>query len=271
MGVYIIGDVHGCYDELTALLRKIAFNPDSDRLIFVGDLVNRGPKSEQVLAFVRSLDGIAEMVLGNHDISLLAYALGVYDGKGTDFPEIWQKTGHQSLIDWLRRQPLLLNLPEYQTIITHAGIPPRWSIKKAIKQAKKAEKRLQGEDVITYLQAAYEKRPDKWQSDYDKYDKFRYRINGFSRLRFCDRAGEPDFHEKGGLFLQNKDLIPWFELRAKQQQDADTRIIFGHWAALGYYQYGNVICLDSGCVWGNKLTAIALHKNKVQRIQVPAQ
>lgn len=271
MSIYIIGDVHGCYDELTALFDKIRFRPKKDKVIFVGDLVNRGPDSLKVLRFVRELGDSAQMTLGNHDISLLAYAAGVYHGRGTDFPTIMRARDSENLIDWLRQQPVLIKDTELNTIVVHAGIPPRWSLAKAEKQAAKTEKKLRGKRFKDYLAYTYGNAADQWQKDFDKYAKFSYRINGFSRMRYCDEKGEPDFKDKCPLGKQPPNLSPWFESRKKQQRDDNTRLFFGHWAALGYYQSDNVMCLDSGCAWGGALTAVKVEKDSIKTFQVAAQ
>ncbi|PID63029.1 MAG: diadenosine tetraphosphatase [Gammaproteobacteria bacterium] len=271
MSTYFIGDVHGCYDELMQLLERLAFDRRHDRLIFVGDLINRGPKSLDVLRFVRDLGEAAEVVLGNHDISLLAYAWGVYHGRGSDYPEILRAADSEALLDWLRHRPLLLHDEASQAFVVHAGIPPRWSLKKAQKQARKAEKVLRGNKAEKFLRYAYGKREDTWQADYSKYDKFRYRLNGFARIRYCEVNGEPNFQDKCPLGQQPRHLLPWFSVRQHMQNDGDARIVFGHWAALGYCAQDQVICLDSGCVWGGKLTAVCLENHRVIRTQVPSR
>lgn len=270
MSTYFIGDVHGCYDELMRLLARIQFNHERDRLIFVGDLINRGPQSLQVLRLVRLLGDSAQVVLGNHDISLLAYAAGIYHGKGSDFPEMMQADDADDLLDWLRSQPLLIHDELHHVVVTHAGIPPRWSLEQAKKHARKAEKKLQSDNYVKYLRKAYQKKGHTWSADFDKYDKFRYRINGFTRLRYCNAQGEPDFSDKCPVGEQQAGLLPWFEMRKKQQNDADTRVIFGHWAALGYHFSPHAICIDSGCVWGGQLTAISLRDHVVERTQINA-
>lgn len=268
MSTYFIGDVHGCYEELQKLLDKVSFHPQRDRLVFVGDLINRGPDSLQVLRFIRSLGASAQMVLGNHDISWIAYALGVYHGRGSDFPKMMQATDSRALIDWLRHQPLLIYDEQLNVVVTHAGIPPRWTIQQAIKQAKKAEKKLRGHQIEKYLKKAYQGEREHWHDDFNKYDKFRYRLNGFTRLRYCYRNGEPDYQEKCPIGKQNKRLSPWFMLRKAKGLDGDTRVLFGHWAALGLHETSNAICLDSGCAWGGYLTAAKLGKNKIKFTQV---
>ncbi|PIE42216.1 MAG: hypothetical protein CSA47_01840 [Gammaproteobacteria bacterium] len=250
------------------LLRRIRFDYQCDQLIFVGDLINRGPNSLEVLRFVRSLGSQARVTLGNHDISFLAYALGCYHGRDSDFPELLAAHDSQELVQWLRNQPLLIHDKRLNIVVVHAGIPPRWSLEQAKKQAKKAEKVLRGDNVKKYLERAYRKNRCRWQPDFNKYDKFRYRLNGFSRMRYCDAAGEPDFDDKCPPGLQSSELEPWFEVRKKHQDDGGVRLVFGHWAALGYYVNPSVICLDSGCVWGNALTAISLENRRIKRYWV---
>lgn len=269
MNTYFIGDVHGCYDELMRLLERLHFKRGRDRLVFVGDLINRGPKSLAVLRFVRDLGDDAQVVLGNHDLSLFAYALGLYHGRGSDYPDILAAADGQALFDWLRQQPLLIADDANRIVVTHAGIPPRWSLEKAKKQARKAEKKLRGDQIKDYLRHAYGRGEDQWQDDFNKRDKFRYRLNGFTRLRYCDADGEPDFRDKCPVGQQSAGLVPWFEARQQHQNDGDTRLIFGHWAALGYRVERNAICLDSGCAWGGKLTAISLSKHGIKCVQIP--
>ncbi len=271
MSTYLIGDVHGCYHELQTLLKKIHFNSSTDNIIFVGDLINRGPKSLDVLRFVRDLNLSAQTVLGNHDISLIAYALGIYHGRGTDFPKIMKAKDSDELVEWLCQQPLLIQDKKQDFIVTHAGIPPRWSIDEAIQQARKAEKKLRGKKCHKYLKAAYRSGSDSWTKDFSKYDKFRYRINGFTRLRYCDKKGEPNFKDKCPVGKQPHQLLPWFDARRKIQDDKQTRLFFGHWAALGFHQTPNAICLDSGCVWGGKLTAVKIKKSSIKRFKVSAK
>lgn len=268
MSTYFIGDVHGCYDELRLLLDKVGFKPHKDRLVFVGDLINRGGKSLETLRFIRSLGDSAVVVLGNHDISFIAYMAGVYHGKGSDFPEMSKAEDAIELADWLRQQSILFCDEQSAVMVTHAGILPCWSLKKASKQAKKVEKALRSEKYVEYLKVAYRKGSDQWNDQKDRYEKFRYRLNVFTRLRYCTSAGEGDYQEKCSLGKQKKGLDAWFNLRKKYQDDGKACIIFGHWAALGYREEKNAICLDSGCVWGGELTAIAKKQKSWKRINV---
>lgn len=270
LSTYYIGDVHGCYDELRQLLRKIHFNTDKDRLIFVGDLINRGPKSLEVLRFVRDLGESATVVLGNHDLSFIAYMAGAYHGRRTNFPLMALAKDSEQLCEWLRFQSLLVYDKRANVVAVHAALPPEWSLKKSMKQAAKAEKRLRGEKFKKYLKKAYQGGSSVWHDDWTKYDKFRYRINAFTRLRYCDEQGVHHLQEKRPLGEQEEGLVPWFEQRKTKQGDESLRIIFGHWAALGYYQNDKVVCLDSGCAWGGALTALKVEQQHIERVSVPS-
>lgn len=270
VNTYFIGDVHGCYDELMQLLRKIRFNHDKDRLIFVGDLINRGPRSLAVLRFVRSLGHRATVVLGNHDISLIAYAEGLYHGRGSDYAQLLAADDAQELLTWLRHQPILVRHKPLNVVVVHAGISPKWSIAEAVVYARKVEKHLQGKNYAKYLKRAYQKNTHRWSSDFNKYQKFAYRINSFARLRYCEADGEPDYHDKCPIGEQRAGLLPWFEMRKHRFPDENETVVFGHWAALGYYASPRAICLDSGCVWGGALTAISLDNQRIKRWQVGA-
>jgi len=267
---YIIGDVHGCYDELMDLLAHVGFNPQYDRLIFVGDLINRGPKSLAVLRFVHTLGEAAQLVLGNHDISLLAYACGAYHGRGCCFDEVLLSSEGYAWVHWLRRQPLLIEDARHRLVVVHAAIPPEWSLTKAIKQARKAERRLAGGNYGKYLKHAYQKKPVAASEKMHKYDKFSYCINGLTRLRYCQVDGQHDFVDKSPPGRQKPGLLPWFILRQRLYPDDNKLIVFGHWAALGFYRSQRVVCLDSGCAWGGALTALRVNASGMTRISVPA-
>ncbi len=269
MSIYIISDVHGCYDELRSLLKKINFKVKKDQLIFVGDLINRGGQSLKVLRFIKNLGSSAHVVLGNHDVTLIAYYANVFDRsvfKNDEFSQIIKAKDIDEIILWLRNSPLLIDLEKYSSIVVHAGISPNWSVKKAKKKAKKAEKILKSNKYMKYLKYAYKtKVPEK--DKVRKIEKFKETVNYLTRVRNCYINGEMNFYEK--KYNINKKLFAWFELREKfQVKEKNTKIIFGHWASLGYYKARNVICIDSGCCWGGNLTALKLSKGKCEKIQV---
>lgn len=268
MSTYFIGDVHGCYDELMQLLETVNFDSVSDTLVFVGDLINRGPGSLDVLRFVKSLGDAGVVVLGNHDLSFIAYMAGAYHGNNTDFPKMARALDSEILADWLRYQPLMIQDDIHRIAVVHGAIPPQWSMAEAAKHARKAEKRLQCEDFQTFLEKAYDGKSGVWDDELNRYEKFRYRLDGFTRLRYCDESGAPRLDEKKSPGQQSEGLAPWFELRQTYQPEERTTIIFGHWASLGYQVTEHAICIDSGCVWGGSLTALKYENNRFERIQV---
>ncbi len=267
MSVYAIGDIQGCYDSLQLLLQKIKFNPDKDTLWFAGDLVNRGDKSLKTLRYIKSLGDSAITVLGNHDLHLLAIANGIKPlGQNNTLRKILNAKDRDDLLDWLRIQPLMHIDKKLGYVLVHAGITPGWSIKKALKYAAEVEKVLRSDDYLSLLRYMYGDTPRRWKKNLKGEKRLRYIINSFARIRYCTASGALDFRAKGRPGQQKQGLIPWFE--APNSKNFDVRIIFGHWSALGYSETDNVISLDTGCVWGGRLTAIKLKKNKTKCISI---
>jgi len=255
MSIYAIGDIQGCYDPLMALLEKIRFNSDKDLLWFAGDLVNRGPKSLQVLRFVKDLGDNAVCVLGNHDLHLLAVAHGHRDaGRRDDFDEILQAGDFTALIDWLRHCPLLHYDREKDFTLVHAGLAPQWTLKQARHCAKEVQKVLRSEKIDEFLAHMYGDQPDLWSKDLQGWERLRFITNSFTRIRYCDADGREDFQHNREIGSQPKHLLPWFQL--PDRKSGQSKIIFGHWASLGLHVEKNIYALDSGCVWGGKLTAM---------------
>lgn len=258
MAVYAIGDLQGCYDPFRRLLDKLAFDPATDRLWLAGDLVNRGPKSLKTLRFVRSLGKSAKTVLGNHDLHLLALAHDVAI-KSNRFDAMWKILAADDcdeLLDWLRQQPLARYSRKLDTLMVHAGLPPQWSIKKALKRAAEVETALRGDDYETFLEKMYGNSPDKWSGKLSGYARLRYIVNVLTRVRMIGSDGRLDFDHSGPPSSARKGLTPWFE--AKKPKWAGTRIVFGHWSALGLVNEEKLIAVDTGCVWGRQLTAVRL-------------
>ncbi len=259
MAVWAIGDVQGCHDELRALLDRIAFDPARDRLWFVGDLVNRGPKSLEVLRLVRDLGDRAITVLGNHDLHLLAAASGTRRPNPQDtFDDILSAPDRDLLIDWLRRLPLLHEDAALGVVMVHAGLAPQWTIARAQACATEVEAALRADDYRDFLAAMYGDRPDRWSDDLAGIDRLRFSLNCFTRLRMCDRDGRLHLREKGGPWNRDDDLVPWFAVPGRAS--AGDRVVFGHWSMLGRHadEANGVYALDSGCVWGGALTALRL-------------
>ena len=258
MSHYVIGDVQGCFDELQALLRHIHFDQSSDTLWITGDLVNRGPQSLEVLRFFKALGASHKIVLGNHDLHLLAVAFGVAQPKAEDtFDAILAAPDRDELIDWLRRRSLLHYDQELNCVMTHTGLPPIWTLSKARQLALEVEAVLHGETPAFFLKAMYGNQPAQWDDHLVGMERLRCITNYLTRMRFCDVNGRLDLSYKGEIVGKPADLYPWFELPSRLA--IKERIVFGHWAALnGKTGLPDIYALDTGCVWGGSLTALRL-------------
>jgi bis(5'-nucleosyl)-tetraphosphatase (symmetrical) len=255
MAIFAIGDVQGCYDELQRLLEQLRFDPAEDRLWFVGDLINRGPKSLEVLRFVKGLRERAVCVLGNHDLHLLAVSQGnLLHFRDDTVDEILAAPDREELLDWLRRRPLMHR--EHGFNLLHAGLPPQWDIPTAQQRAREVEEVLQGPDFHAFCQQMYGNQPDYWDDSLTGMERLRYITNCFSRLRFCDARGRLQLRDKGPPGRQPGGFLPWFEIPGRASRDEP--IVFGHWSTLGFRHSHNTWALDSGCLWGGQLTALRL-------------
>jgi len=266
MAIYAIGDIQGCLDELLALLDKIAFDEKKDQLWFVGDLVNRGAKSLETLRFVKKLGDVAVTVLGNHDVHLLVAAHFPERVKHKDtIQPILDATDCDELLQWLRQKPLFHYDETLKMGLLHAGLPPQWDLLQTQAMARLAEQALQANDK-NFLAQLYGDRPDVWTDDLDGMERLRFIFNCFTRMRFCDSNGRLNFKYNGELGSQPAYLLPWFEV--EQRKTADVKLIFGHWAALGFYTGKNCFSIDTGCVWGNELTALRLDSGRFEQFHV---
>jgi len=260
LATYAIGDVQGCFAELTALVASLNFDPSRDRLWFVGDLVNRGPNSLQVLRYVRSLGDAAVTVLGNHDLHLLALAAGCAKRKNKDtLDEILAAPDRDELCGWLRQRPLLHHDSALGCTLIHAGLPPQWDLATAAGCAAEVENALRNEAKARRLFAhMYGDQPDLWSAALNGDERLRFIVNCFTRLRVCDRQGRVELKYKGTAAGASAGQLPWF--KAPGRRSAGERIVFGHWSALGYHDADGVLCIDTGCVWGAKLCAVRLDR-----------
>ncbi len=257
MAVYAIGDVQGCYDTLQRLLAALRFDPARDRLWLVGDLVNRGPQSLEVLRFVRGLGAAAVSVLGNHDLHLLAVAAGLKRLRRKDtLRPVLAARDRDELLHWLRHRPLLHHDPELGHVLVHAGISPQWDLATARRCARELETTLRGPAHGEFLRVMYGDRPARWDPALQGMARLRYIVNAFTRMRYVDSAMRLELDAKMAPGQQPRHLLPWF--RHPQRQPIPARIVFGHWSALGYLYEHNVLALDTGCVWGGRLTAVRL-------------
>jgi bis(5'-nucleosyl)-tetraphosphatase (symmetrical) len=257
MAVYAVGDIQGCYDELRRLLDALAFDPAADRLWLVGDLVNRGPHSAPVLRYVKSLGDRAVVVLGNHDMHLLALSQGnLRKAGGGELDDVLHAKDREELIDWLRRRSFLHREPELGYTMIHAGLPPEWDIATAQACAREVEAAIRGDGLRDYAHAMYGNKPDRWSPDLRGMDRLRFITNCFTRLRYCAPDGKVNLKPKGPPGTQPEPLLPWFEVPGRHS--AAERILCGHWSTLGYVARNNIWALDTGCLWGGKLTALRI-------------
>lgn len=263
MSDYAIGDVQGCFDALMRLLDHIQFNDRSDRLWFVGDLVNRGPKSLEVLRFIKNLPIKACITLGNHDLHLLARIFNCTSWTNPDdtLDEVLAAEDSKELGHWLRQQPLLHYDAGLNIVMSHAGIAPVWNLAEAKLHAKEVEQVLMQENFCEFLAVMYGNQPDFWDDRLHGFDRLRIIVNYFTRMRLCDSSGRLFLSLKGTLAQAPANLIPWYEVPARKLIEAD--IVFGHWAALGGKCSAiRVHAIDTGCFWGNPLTALRLQDKK---------
>ena len=266
MSTFAIGDIQGCFKELRQLIDLIQFDPDSDKLIFAGDLVNRGPDSLEVLRFVKSLGSAADTVLGNHDLHLLALSQGnAFHASGGSLEAIMLAPDRDELLDWLRHRPMLIHTKDLSCTIIHAGLPPQWTLDEAQIHARELETVLQGPGFHEFCQQMYGNQPDKWSEDLTGMDRLRFITNCFTRMRYCTKNGNLNFKEKGRPGSQKKDLLPWFDI--KERQTGSDKLFFGHWSTLGLVNRNNAWALDTGCLWGSQLTAIRLDDLKTFQVQ----
>lgn len=268
MATYVIGDVQGCYDELRRLLDRVRFDDARDRLWFTGDLVNRGSQSLKVLRFVRGLGNRAVTVLGNHDLHLVAAALTGKIGKKDTFQDVLKARDRDELIAWLRLRPLLHVENGYALV--HAGLPPQWSLTQAQTLCRAAQKQIASPDSDDFFRNhMYGDQPDRWSAKLRGWERLRFVINCCTRLRVCTASGRMDLRFKAAPGDAPKGLQPWFA--APGRKTAEVTILFGHWSLLGrvHWPQHQVYGLDTGCVWGGKLTALRLDDRKL--ISTPGQ
>jgi len=261
-----IGDLQGCLKELKTLLKKCAFSSDCDELWFVGDLVNRGPESLGVLRFIRALGANAKIVLGNHDLHLLALAYSENSLKKRHedtLQDIFSAPDRDSLLDWLRQQPLVHYDLKHGELMVHAGVVPQWSKEKILQLAAEVATELR-ERPRELLAGLHGNKPDQWHDALQGLERFRLVINALTRLRYCHTDGLIDFEEKGMPGTQAPGLYPWFEI--PHRKSSDLRLVFGHWSSLGLLERTNLLGLDTGCVWGGALTAYCLDDSQCWQV-----
>lgn len=267
MTLYAIGDVQGCAQKLSELLYKISDAPVTQKWVFVGDLINRGPDSLGTLRMIRQLGDAATVILGNHDLHLLAVSQGIRSTHVLDtFEDILNAPDREEHLDWLRHQPLAHF--ENNHLFVHAGVLPQWSVVQTLARAKEIETALQGPDWVSHLRAMYGNTPNQWSDTLVGPDRLRCIINVLTRLRFCTPDGAMEFVTKENAAAALPGYVPWFDIPERTIQT--STVVFGHWSSLGLVMRPNLIGLDTGCVWGGQLTAVRLHDRALFQIGCPA-
>jgi bis(5'-nucleosyl)-tetraphosphatase (symmetrical) len=264
MATYAIGDIQGCYTPFRHLLDRTGFDPAFDRLWLVGDLVNRGPESLQMLRFLYGVGDAATIVLGNHDLYLLMVAAGFKPREERDsLEQVLKAPDCSALLGWLAGQPLMHVEGEYAMV--HAGLLPAWTIGKAQALAAEVSAALVGPEAKKFLLRLAGNRPDRWADSLRGADRLRVIVNALTRMRFCAPDGRMALRAKGGPEQAPPGTMPWFQIPMRANRT--HTIVCGHWSALGFRREPGLIALDSGCVWGGSLTAVRLEDGEV--FQVP--
>lgn len=267
MTTYVVGDIQGCFKPFQCLLKRVDFDPSKDVVWSVGDLINRGPDNLETLRWFYEHRDSVVVVLGNHDLHLMAVAAGARkESKSDNFRDILEASDREVLLSWLRQQPLAHH--EHEVTLVHAGIPPIWTVEQTLGYAKEVEAVLQGPESAAFFAAMYGNDPIAWSDDLTGMTRLRIITNYLTRMRYCTKKGKLDFINKGPKAkadaLKGKKVAPWFEHK-KRLSAADT-IIFGHWASLeGVTNSEKAIALDTGCVWGNKMTLLDLDTRTFHR------
>ena len=269
MALYLIGDVQGCDAALGQLLDTVAFSPSRDRLIVLGDLVNRGPASLAALRRLVALGGAAQTLLGNHDLHLLGLACGVHRPHRLDTAtDVLAAPEREALLHWLRQRPLAWR--EHGVLMVHAGVLPSWTSAQTLALAAEVQAVLRSADWADFLRQTYGNEPDQWQDGLQGAERLRVIVNALTRLRFCTPDGRMEFATReGGAAAAPPGYLPWFDVPGRRT--AGEVLAFGHWSTLGWIDdRPTLLSLDTGCVWGGCLTAVRLEPGArvAERIQV---
>jgi bis(5'-nucleosyl)-tetraphosphatase (symmetrical) len=271
MATYAIGDVQGCFDPLRQLIDSFHFDPASDRLWFVGDLVNRGPQSLEVLRYIKSLGASAVVVLGNHDLHLVMQAEGFGRANKEDTLEaVLAAPDRDELLAWLRAQPLF-HL-EGSWAMVHAGLLPAWTVTQAKALSDEVSAVLISPGYRGFLGNMWGSEPATWRDDLTGWDRLRVAVNAMTRMRFVTADGAMELRApgaKGPLGQGPAGCLPWFAMRGRAS--AGNNIVCGHWSALGYHEQADLLAIDTGCLWGGALTAVRLEDRRVFRLPCPQQ
>lgn len=264
--IYLVGDLQGCCKPLERLLQTIDFSPSRDQLYVLGDLVNRGADSLGVLQRLRSLEGAATCLLGNHDLHLLAVAHGVRKPHRSDtLDPILNAADRDDWLNWLRQQNLAVHAHGW--LMVHAGVVPQWDAAQTVALAGEVEAMLRSPDVGAFLTTMYGNEPARWDERLQGVDRWRCVVNSLTRLRFCAADGTMEFATKEGAVGAPEGYLPWFEVPGRRTQG--TPVAFGHWSTLGLINRDDLLALDTGCIWGGHLTAVRVDGATREVIQIP--
>lgn len=266
MAIYAIGDLQGCYDDFRRLLDQCHFKADQDRLWLAGDLISRGPKSLETLRYVVSLGDSVISVLGNHDLHMLAVDAGIKNTRDPDLINILDAHDRRQLMGWLRHRPLIHHDASLAYTLVHAGIYPHWNLPQAQAYAAELHAVLRSDHYRDFFGHMYGDKPDRWSEELDGWDRLRFICNSFSRMRFCSHNGQLYLDAKGPPGSQPEGFHPWYDVNDRKTRE--QRIIFGHWSTLGKQHANNVYALDTGCIWGGKLTALRIDTPEPRYISV---
>ena len=262
MALYLIGDLQGCYSSLSQLLQKLDFSPSRDTLYLLGDLVNRGPKSLEVLENLIKWGSSAQCVLGNHDLHLLAASTGARALRPDDTLDLILNSPQKThLLDWLRHRPMAmhLSLPKNEILMIHAGVLPSWTLDQTLSYAKEVEMVLQSNQYADFFNHMYGNQPSRWSDDLTGYERLRLITNTLSRCRFANVNDEIELKTKEGSGAAPVGFMPWFEIPGRQT--ANCLVAFGHWSTMGLVMRDNILALDTGCVWGGSLSAVEIYSD----------
>ena len=262
---YLVGDLQGCCNALERMLSTLAFSASRDRLFVLGDLVNRGPQSLATLKRLQSLGSAAICVLGNHDLHLLAVVHGVRkSGRKDTLEDILSSPERAAILHWLRHQRMACQ--DAGWLMVHAGVVPQWDAALTLSLAAEVETVLRSPDLPEFLHAMYGNEPECWQDDLQGTPRLRFIVNALTRIRFCTLQGHLDLSTSGSPDAAPQGLVPWFDVPDRRTQG--TPIAFGHWSTLGLMQKPDLLCLDTGCVWGGKLSAMRVDGGRRELIQI---
>jgi bis(5'-nucleosyl)-tetraphosphatase (symmetrical) len=266
MTTYAIGDVQGCHQRLLELITRTDTAAVHPSFILLGDLVNRGPQSLATLRHIRNLGNRAKVTLGNHDLHLLAAAHNIRKPQKSDtLDDILNAPDKDELLNWLRMQPLALF--EEGHLFVHAGVVPQWTAEQTLDLAHEVETALRGPNWIDFLREMYGNSPAKWDDALSGIDRLRCIVNALTRIRFCSLDGTMEFTSKEGMGSTLPGYMPWFDVPDRKTEN--VTVVFGHWSTLGLVTRPNLIGLDTGCVWGGKLSAINLENRQLIQVDCP--